>query len=600
MAGNSVIGALRVNLGLNSAQFSNGLKKANGNAKSFSARMTTAFKVVGAAVAVASAVAVAAIKGTLGEMDRMSKSAKGIGLTTEELGRLKFAAELSGVPLEKLTSSVGKLSKSMADSLRSATSEQAMAFKALGVNVKNTDGTFKKSNVVLGEIADKFRDAKDSTEKTALAMSIFGRSGKELIPLLNEGSEGIEKLGDEAERLGIVFDSKTAAAAEKFNDTMTRLGKVSKGMWTQITAGLLPALQAVSSRFMSTSGTGSAMKSVVDTLVTVFNGLARGIIFVIDNITTLFQVFKVFVAAQIVSFVAAAGMSFIGLAKSIRSAGRMLSLFTLMQRMGLKGLVLLAGGVAIVTGNFELLQQEMASLWRRAKQLLPDSLQDKIEELAGSFDGYLTGIDFEPVINDAQRATKTLGQMNAVTKDASSSISSSLKGVGKQIGQLSPLGRTMANAFTNAFDAIADGSFKAREFLGGLAKDIAKMFANRAIMSLIGSVFPAGGISTRAPLDYGPFIPRASGGPVTSGSSYLVGERGPELFVPKSSGNIIPNNQMGGSQSNSSNYAPTYHIDARGSDMGEAKFRQILTDFDKQSYSKFVENYNKASLKRAI
>jgi hypothetical protein len=39
---------------------------------------------------------------------------------------------------------------------------------------------------------------------------------------------------------------------------------------------------------------------------------------------------------------------------------------------------------------------------------------------------------------------------------------------------------------------------------------------------------------------------RASGGPVSSGSPYIVGERGPELFVPSSSGNIVPNNALGG------------------------------------------------------
>jgi|DEB0MinimDraft_4_1074332.scaffolds.fasta_scaffold16720_1 TP901 family phage tail tape measure protein len=39
---------------------------------------------------------------------------------------------------------------------------------------------------------------------------------------------------------------------------------------------------------------------------------------------------------------------------------------------------------------------------------------------------------------------------------------------------------------------------------------------------------------------------RAAGGPVSGGSSYLVGERGPEIFTPMSSGNIIPNNQLGG------------------------------------------------------
>jgi hypothetical protein len=61
--------------------------------------------------------------------------------------------------------------------------------------------------------------------------------------------------------------------------------------------------------------------------------------------------------------------------------------------------------------------------------------------------------------------------------------------------------------------------------------------AGRAIGGAIGSAFGFGG-------------GRAMGGPVTGGTSYLVGERGPELFTPSSSGNIIPNNAMGGNTVN--------------------------------------------------
>ena len=77
------------------------------------------------------------------------------------------------------------------------------------------------------------------------------------------------------------------------------------------------------------------------------------------------------------------------------------------------------------------------------------------------------------------------------------------------------------------------------------------------------------------------------------------GERVVTSGQTKTEANVISNLSRL-AKSNNPSYAPVFNIDAKGSDMGEAKFRQILTDFDKQSYSKFVENYNKASLKRAI
>jgi phage-related minor tail protein len=68
--------------------------------------------------------------------------------------------------------------------------------------------------------------------------------------------------------------------------------------------------------------------------------------------------------------------------------------------------------------------------------------------------------------------------------------------------------------------------------------------------------------------------PRASGGPVNSGKSYLVGEKGPEMFTPSSSGTIIPNGAMG-----SSGGKTVYNIDARGADRsGLARLEQMIRD----------------------
>jgi hypothetical protein len=57
---------------------------------------------------------------------------------------------------------------------------------------------------------------------------------------------------------------------------------------------------------------------------------------------------------------------------------------------------------------------------------------------------------------------------------------------------------------------------------------------------------------------------KAAGGPVRSGTSYIVGERGPELFTPNSSGMITPNNRLGGSAGNTININVTGAIDPEG------------------------------------
>jgi phage-related minor tail protein len=58
----------------------------------------------------------------------------------------------------------------------------------------------------------------------------------------------------------------------------------------------------------------------------------------------------------------------------------------------------------------------------------------------------------------------------------------------------------------------------------------------------------------------GAFKKRANGGPVSSGQTYMVGERGPELFVPGRSGTIVANDKMGGGSTN-----VVVNVDAKGS-----------------------------------
>jgi hypothetical protein len=89
---------------------------------------------------------------------------------------------------------------------------------------------------------------------------------------------------------------------------------------------------------------------------------------------------------------------------------------------------------------------------------------------------------------------------------------------------------------------LVDGFSSLVGFISGVVKGLQKIIdlvTKNPILSglgdLIGSVF--GG-------------PRAMGGSVTGGSSYLVGERGPELFVPNSNGSIVPNSRMGGTTVN--------------------------------------------------
>ena len=272
----AVIGALRVNLGLDSAQFTNGMKGARKGLDDFSKKAAVAAAAVAAAATAMAAAFAVGIRKTIDAADEMGKAAQKIGIAVDELSRLKHAADLSGVSFQGLQTSVGRLSRNMLDAAQGI-GEGAKAFDALGISVTNADGSMRSSTVVMEEIADRFARMPDGATKTALAMQLMGRSGAEMIPMLNAGAAGLRDLTDEADQLGIVIDQKTSKAAENFNDNLTRLWRVKDGIYTKVAADLLPALETLSKRFLDLVKNGDLVRTVSEKITSAVKFLSHEI-----------------------------------------------------------------------------------------------------------------------------------------------------------------------------------------------------------------------------------------------------------------------------------------------------------------------------------
>lgn len=238
----SVIGALRVNLGIDSAAFSDGLKKAQSGLSKFGSLAKTGLAAAAAGATAAAGAMALAVKGSIDAADDMSKAAAKIGIPIEELSRLKYAADLSGVSFEGLQTAVGKLSKQMNEA-KNGSKAAAEAFSSIGVSATNADGSLKTASQVLTEISDRFATMPDGAEKTALAMELMGRSGANMIPLLNGGSAALQQLMGEADQFGQVFTAEMGANAEAFNDNISRLQGAFGNLAAKVAQELLPYLR---------------------------------------------------------------------------------------------------------------------------------------------------------------------------------------------------------------------------------------------------------------------------------------------------------------------------------------------------------------------
>src|SRR3546814_1714809 len=84
----------------------------------------------------------------------------------------------------------------------------------------------------------------DGTTRAALAQALFGKAVRDLTEFLNQGSQGLDDFAKKAADLGIIIDTKTATAADDFNDTLGDLKAQASGLGLDIARELLPYLKS--------------------------------------------------------------------------------------------------------------------------------------------------------------------------------------------------------------------------------------------------------------------------------------------------------------------------------------------------------------------
>lgn len=279
----ATIGSLNVSLGIDSAQFNAGLRRAQDGLERFGKISGVALASVAAGAAAASAALAVAVKGAIDHADEMGKAAQKAGVTVEALSRLEYAAKLSDVSLEGLTGGLGRLSKAMAEVAGGAKGGPATAFAALGISVKDAQGNLRTADEVFRDVADRFGRMEDGATKTSVAMQIFGKSGADLIPLLNSGADGLAAMAAKSDAVGYTLNGRTTAGAEAFNDSLTGIGLTLQGVTNTVMTETIGSLNSLSAT-LSDPRFAEAAVAVANILVNAFNAVAGSVNAVVDGI----------------------------------------------------------------------------------------------------------------------------------------------------------------------------------------------------------------------------------------------------------------------------------------------------------------------------
>ena len=227
---------LRGKITLNTKAFQQGIKRVKAMAQRLGSELVTRFKTAGKVITVGLAGASLAAGLVIGKVatqtlktgDEIHKMGLRTGFTAEELTRLKHAAELSGTTIEGIEDTVKDMQKNLVDASQGSVTMREQ-FKLLNLNVEelinlSPEEQFKR-------ITSALADVNDPTQRAAISMRIFGEGGRRLIPMLAEGSAGLEKMKADADKLGITMSGKQVQNLAAFNDSISRLGKSLLGLF---------------------------------------------------------------------------------------------------------------------------------------------------------------------------------------------------------------------------------------------------------------------------------------------------------------------------------------------------------------------------------
>lgn len=242
------IGALDIIIAADTAQLRKGMDTAVGIMQSSTQKMESFAKTAGASIAGYFALSNLrdSVKQSLDLADSLGKMSQKIGMSVDDLYSLQAAGQLSDVALQEIEKSILKLNKNLGEMSMGGGKDAQNALDNLGISSKDVNGHIKDSNTVLLEVADRFKEMPNGVAKSTLAMQLFGKSGADMIPLLNGGSEAIKEFNGH-------MDKTTTDAAERFNDSFTRVGISIDGAKAKLLTSMVPSIDTLSGRIENLS-----------------------------------------------------------------------------------------------------------------------------------------------------------------------------------------------------------------------------------------------------------------------------------------------------------------------------------------------------------
>lgn len=254
--GQSVIGALRVNLGLDSAKFEKGAGAADRSLQKMKLQFAA---VAGAAAAFGAALSTAALAGAK-QIDEAAKAARRLDSSIGGFRALELSAGEAGVSLSGLTNDIQTMNRELASVGVSGNGKRAL--EALGLELADLQGI--DADEKLAVIADRVKALGLSSGKTTAILRDLGVRNREMALLVLQGGDAIRNARADIKAYGLEVSKFDASAIETANDRIGRLGLISQYAGQQLAIALVPTLGALAQAMTDRLREGGLLRAMID------------------------------------------------------------------------------------------------------------------------------------------------------------------------------------------------------------------------------------------------------------------------------------------------------------------------------------------------
>lgn len=540
----------------------------------------------GAMLGVAAAIGLAT-RNAVQFADQIDKVSVKTGLTRKTLQGLEFASTQLGFSFQTIETLGFRVTRRMGEAAE-GNERVADAFKQAGVKLRDVNGQFRDINKVFPELLDNLSKMENEAERNALGVKIFDTEFRTLLPLLEAGAGSIKEMTDKAADLGIILEDDVLKAMVDFGDKTDILTRKLRALFIEIAGPIIGGLTGMLDLLNKLpEGTDAAAVSLAalglvalkfGPQAAVATAAIGGLLYVVDQLADGFSK-----ALDPTTATADALGAMAGEARNIKTeadaaneaiselavtASKNPALFEFLKRKK-------AGeSEASIRADFE--SRDMAlpgEMTKKAQAAAAVETEKTFDELVNKYKEEI----INPTLTIEERAKKTaqeLIQADKAAADAMAENTSSARG-------------ELKSAFKQAGRYLLEGDFKSA--LESLAQSFTDKLQDRMMDGLFDTLFgkSGGGGSTGllggaggGIFDFFSGEGFANGGNPPVGKASMVGERGPEMFVPKSAGTIIPNEALGGGQGN---------IVMNNSFNGDAVSRQEMAMFSAQLRQQIVQ-----------